>query len=281
MFSQPKVVAVALMVIGAIQPAAWGAPPPNLKSNRIEIAYVKPSSPAHQYIYEVLQQRRVLERFQGALSPLRLPRTLLLKTAGCDGDSNAWYEESEHAVTVCYEYLDEVVANAPKATTEAGVTAQDAIVGPTMEVFFHEVGHAMFDMLKVPILGREEDAADHIASYLMLHMDKDIARQAVTGVAYMYHHEMKSENPGQKQFADVHGLSSQRFYNLLCLAYGSDSKLFADLVEKKVLPESRAEDCAGEYRQVDYAFNKLIQSYVDEAQRKKVQPKKLLRPVQN
>ena len=240
-----------------------------------------PSNPAHQHIYEVLQERRVLERMQGYLSPLRLPQTLFLKTAGCKGESNAWYEDTEHTVTVCYEYIDEVLRNAPDVTTAAGVTPQDAIVGPTIEVFFHEIGHAIFDLLKVPILGREEDAADQVASYGMLRLDKDIVHQTVAGVAYMYGHEMKSDTPGIEQFADAHGVSAQRFYNLLCMAYGKDSKLFADLVEKKYLPESRAEGCADEYKQVDYAFKKLIYPYIDQAQVKKVQPKKLLRPAQN
>jgi DNA invertase Pin-like site-specific DNA recombinase len=40
---------------------------------------------------------------------------------------------------------------------------------------------------------------------------------------------------------------AQRYYNLLCLAYGEDPRQFADLVEKKYLPESRAQGCVDEY----------------------------------
>jgi len=253
---------------------------PILKPNRIEISYVQPPNPAHQQIYELLKERRVLERFQAYLSPLRLPTTLTLKADGCDGESNAWYEESDHTVTVCYEYLDDVLKNAPESTTPAGVTRQDAIIGPAVEVFLHEVGHATFNLLKVPIFGREEDAADQFADYLILHLDDDISRQAVTGVGYMYGHEMQSQTPGQQQFANVHGLSAQRFYNLLCMAYGKDPKLFEDVVQRGYLPESRAEGCEDEYKQVDYAFTKLISPYIDQAVLKKVQPKKLMRPVQ-
>ena len=69
---------------------------------------------------------------------MRLPRTLRLKVEGCDGESNAWYEDD--AITVCYEYIDDILRNAPQETTPAGVTRADAIVGPTLEVFLHE-GH--------------------------------------------------------------------------------------------------------------------------------------------
>jgi hypothetical protein len=94
----------------------------------------------------------------------------------------------------------------------------------------------------------------------------------------MYGHEAQAQSPQFKQFADVHGTSGQRFYNLLCLAYGAEPEVFADLVEKKYLPESRAEGCADEYKQVSYAVQKLILPYVDQAQYKKVRSRKQLRP---
>jgi hypothetical protein len=251
----------------------------SLKPDRVQISYVLPANPEHRPIYDELKERRVLERFREYLGHLRLPGTLLLKTEGCDGESNAWYEEKDHSVTVCYEYLEEVLEYAPKQTTATGVTRTDAIVGPTIEVFMHEVSHALFDMLHIPILGREEDAADQLAAYSMLQLGKEDARRTVVGVAFMYGHEAQEEqSPEMKHFADVHGLPAQRFYNLLCMAYGAEPELFADVVAKGYLPKSRAEGCAGEYRQVAYAVQKLIHPYSDEALRKKTKAKKLLRP---
>jgi hypothetical protein len=250
----------------------------SMKSGQIKIEYVSPPNPAHQAIYELMKERRVLERMQDYLSPFRLPRPLLLKLDGCDGEANAWYQEEDTAVTVCYEYIDEVLRNAPKETTPAGVTRDDAIVGPGVEVFLHEVGHAVFNLLQIPILGREEDAADQVADYMILHMDKTEIRRVVGGIAYMYAHEAQNKSVAMKQFADVHGTSGQRFYNLLCLAYGAEPELFPDLVEKKYLPESRAEGCADEYKQVDYAVRKLILPYVDQARMTPGKRKKLLRP---
>ena len=116
---------------------------------------------------------------------MRLPRALLLKVEGCDGESNAWY--ADDAVTVCYEYLEDILQNAPKETTPAGVTRSDAIVGPTLEVFLHEVGHAVFDYLSVPVLGREEDAADQFAAYVLLQFAESDARRLIYGVAYTPH----------------------------------------------------------------------------------------------
>ena len=40
-----------------------------MKPNRVEIVYVQPPNPAHQQIYELLKERRVLERFRAYSEP--------------------------------------------------------------------------------------------------------------------------------------------------------------------------------------------------------------------
>jgi hypothetical protein len=248
------------------------------KPNRVAIIYVQPTDPAHQPIYELLRQHRVLERFQAYLSPLRLPQTLRLRTAGCDGEDNAWYEEADREVTVCYEYIDAVQRNAPAQTTAAGISPQDAVLGPGIEVFLHEIAHALFHLLDLPILGREEDAADQIAAYMMLQLDRDMARRTVAAVARMYRREASSQTVAQEDLADVHGLSGQRLYNLLCMAYGDDPELFADAVAIGRLPKERAEGCIDEYLQVEHAFNQLIRPHIDQAVKRKLDRARLLAP---
>jgi len=83
--------------------------------------------------------------------------------------------------------------------------------------------------------------------------------------------------PKKNPFADEHGLPAQRFYNVLCIAYGADSKLFADFVEKGLLPKDRAEGCEGEYEQVARAMTKLIRPYIDESRAKRVRAKRWLK----
>ncbi len=56
------------------------------KSKQIRVEYGVPGNPAHRPIYERLKQVRALEQIQKLLSPFRLPRPLLLKVSGCDGE---------------------------------------------------------------------------------------------------------------------------------------------------------------------------------------------------
>jgi hypothetical protein len=46
--------------------------------------------------------------------------------------------------------------------------AQLFILGNTVFTLHHELGHALIDQLDLPVLGREEDAVDHLATIMML-----------------------------------------------------------------------------------------------------------------
>ena len=242
----------------------------DVQSKRIGIEYEPPKNPAHQPLYEMLKEHRVLEKMQEIFSPFQLPIELTFKTAGCDGISNAWY--SRPTVTICYEYLAEIQRDMPKEATSAGVTPADAVLGQFFYAVAHEVGHAMFDLLSVPVFGYQEDAADQFAVYIILHFGKADARRLILGAAHSYNKYVKNPTVTAPltAFSDEHGPPAQRFYNLLCLAYGADPVLFADVVEMNYLPKERARVCRGQYGELNFAFHQLILPHLDRQLAKQV-----------
>jgi Putative metallopeptidase len=270
-----KAAVLALVIICAALLPQTAAMTQTASTQRSEVSviYVPPKNPAHQPIYEQLNEIGFLEKVREFLSPVRLPRTLLVKLEGCDGDANASYEND--TILICYEYIDELWKSVPEETTEDCVTEVDALAAPLLDTILHEVAHAMFDMLRVPVLGREEEAADQVAAYIMLRLGKAEARRLIAGAAYAYKTEAEAAktSSGLKQFAGAHGTPAQRFYNLLCLAYGADPQLFGDIVEKGHLPKERAEGCKEEYQQVSYAFQQLIGPHLDPVLAKEVMDK--------
>lgn len=232
--------------------------------NQIEISYDPVKNDAYEGIYTLLKKHRALETMQQLLSPFKLPRTLRISLSECDGEADAFYGDDK--ITICYEYVADLRANMPEETTQAGVAPIDAVLGPFIDTTLHEFGHAVFDMLQIPVFGREEDAADQFAAYIYLHLGKTEARRLIMGTAYAYLTEAQDEArspPTLKKFSGEHGTPAQRMFNVLCLAYGADKDSFADLVKKGYLPPERAETCGEEFTQVARAFTVLVSSHLD------------------
>jgi hypothetical protein len=153
----------------------------------------------------------------------------------------------------------------PQETTPSGIAPIDTIIGPLFEVSLHEFAHALFDMLELPVFGREEDAADQVAAYILLQFGGREARRLIAGTAYAYHmDEQKADHRrSMEDYASEHGTPAQRFFNVLCMAYGADPKLFGEVLSKGYLPKARAEYCDEEYEQVQHAFDLLVVPHID------------------
>ncbi|MGE7415000.1 DUF4344 domain-containing metallopeptidase [Methylobacterium tarhaniae] len=254
-----KVRACLFLVLAACAaPLGSGAGQAAGEAGRTRVVYEPPRKAAYRGIYREMRDHRVLERVAAIVGLVRLPTRLTYRLKECAGELNAWYAPENRSVTVCYELLDSIVQAAPRARSPAGVTRQEAIRGPVFQILLHESSHALFDLLDVPILGREEDAADQVASLILLHLSPADARMVVAGGGYYFATAAKDEPVDKGAFADVHGLSWQRFYNLACMAYGSDRSRYRTIVSKGYLPKERADGCGEEYEQVAFAFRKLI-----------------------
>ena len=253
------VAAVLWLTTPALTQAQTGTTDDNL-----QIAYlhlVDPVDPKLRLAYDWVAKRQILERMRDALSFIKLPRPLLLRFAQCNNE-NAWYSYQEHNVTFCYELVRHIQNIAPKKT-QKGVHPQDAVAGPVVFSFLHEVGHAVFDIFTLPILGREEDAADQFAAYAILSVDKADAKRLIGGTAWMWAQEAKADKPDRGDLADVHSLSSQRFFNLLCMAYGADADTFGFIVKKGYLPQDRARGCKHEYDRFALSVSQVFSGNID------------------
>jgi hypothetical protein len=240
--------------------------------NRIRVEYTLPKNPEHQQTYDMLKEQKALETLQKIFSPFRLPEELTIRTLSCDGLVNAWYdrENARPTVSICYEYLDHILRSLPKETTPAGITATDAKIGQFFWIVSHEVGHAIFDIFNIPVFGREEDAADQFAVYVMLQFGSDRARRLISGAAWTFKEYVQDyrKNPEVAMklaaFASNHGQPEERFYDLMCMAYGADPVLFAFVTQDGWLPPSRAPSCKYEYRTLLKAWRLEIAPRLDQ-----------------
>jgi hypothetical protein len=275
-FKMRSALASMLFVLPLVGPAAPVQQQDGFRPDRVQIEYVAPEDPAHRPIYDRLRETETLEQLRLLLSPFRLPRTVLLRVRGCDGKVDAYYAKAQ--IDICYEYLAYMVRKLPRKPV-AGLTPQDALVGATIDLVLHEMGHAVFDLLQIPVLGKEEEAANLFAAYVQLQLGREDARALIAGAALLSHRELQDEKGKRvaiEDFAGVHALPIQRHFNLVCLAYGFDRELFADAVTEWRLPRSRARSCRNEYRRFDLAFKRLIMPHIDRKRWQEVQSRRWL-----
>ena len=248
--------------------------PPN---PRITVDYIEPRDPKFQDVYERMKKRQLLEQLALFLSPLKLPTTLRLQTQQCN-TINAFFDQLERALIICYELILDGEESAPKTVTPEGITRQEAIVGNLIDTMLHETGHGMFDIFNVPVLGKEEDAADQFSAFLMLQFSDDVARIGIKGATFFYIVSAARREGRPPPFYDAHGMDQQRIYNYLCLGYGAKPAAFQDYVDKGYLPKERAANCRNEFDRVKKAFELTMLPYIDQEQMKKVKAHQWLRP---
>ena len=208
---------------------------------------------------DLLQRHKVLEKAQVFMSPLRLPRELTIRTAECNA-AFLPFDPAKGVITICYEAVAGIQDLAKGATSDADDLAA-LVTGGIMEEVVHCIAAAVLQVFDVPLWGREEDAADLLAAFLMLKFDEPAAKVAIIGAARLFGY--KTSAVGKVDYVSELSPPAQRFYNFLCVAYGGERIGFQGIVDKGFLPKARANRCGGEYNTIRKAFDLRLMPHVD------------------
>lgn len=181
------------------------------------------------------------------------------------GVINAYYSPSERSIVLCYEYLadgDKYIKSAYKKENVATQSYLDS--GIFFHVLLHELGHALIDVKHIPVIGGEEDAADRIATIIMLEFTKSnpiLGKSMFIGfLSYNWNKRFGflTKLIHSDLYADEHPFNEQRVFNMVCLAYGNNPVLFMDVAQAFKLPPERARRCADEYQNANRAIKTLL-----------------------
>jgi hypothetical protein len=204
-----------------------------------------------------LRREQLFEGVADALNDtLKFPRDLPIVHKRC-GEENAFYDPNIGEVHMCYELLDQV-AQISLDIAEDDEELGQRVVGTWMFVFFHELGHGLVHQYDLPVTGKEEDVVDEFSTLLMI--QSDLAEYAIYAADYW--RLTDSGQYDESQFAGDHSLNPQRFYNIMCLIYGSNPTKYAGAIEAGLLPEQRALGCPAEFKRKSDAWETLLEPWV-------------------
>jgi hypothetical protein len=137
------------------------------------------------------------------------------------------------------------------------------VAGNMLFVLLHEFGHTLISEMGLPVLGREEDAADAFASVAMLSLKSEFSERVLTEAARGW---FLSDRRDQKEnvllaYYDEHSLSRQRAYQIVCHMVGSDAEKFGALADEARMPPERQESCQGDFSNASWSWDTALKPY--------------------
>jgi hypothetical protein len=228
------------------------------KNGRIKVNFVPPKRPIGVAMHDafVNDPQKGIQTLMDVIShEFILPRDLNVYFAET-GEINAWYDPSKHQVVMTYDFMEFIINDAVKnKNTEA--EAIQFSVGAILFTLMHEMGHALIGEMDVPVVGREEDAADEFATMILL--DAGEQGHQILGSAADWFGVMGRAKENLA-FWDEHSLDQQRLYNILLLMYGHSPEKYSSFVSQ-IVPRNRMAKALHEYKVKEHRWEKLLKPY--------------------
>ncbi|MDO9335814.1 MAG: DUF4344 domain-containing metallopeptidase [Caulobacter sp.] len=154
----------------------------------------------------------------------------------------------------------------PQVISSQAISLDQFTRGTLRFVILHELGHGLVDLYDLPVLGREEDAADRFATFWM--SPDDQGEDGTDAVAAMEWWMASAKQSGasreQLPWWDEHGMDEQRAYQIACLLYGRSPDAFGPLAGRLGIPERRRMGCQLEAAQNSASWSHLLKGQVSQ-----------------
>jgi hypothetical protein len=134
------------------------------------------------------------------------------------------------------------------------------VTGNVLFVLGHETGHALIREMDIPVLGKEEDAADALATVVSIKMSNAFADRVVVNAArgWFLSDQRDKKDGVATVYYDEHGMDLQRAYNIVCLLVGGQPEKFKSLADEVKLPEERQRTCKDDYNNASWSWKQAL-----------------------
>ena len=138
------------------------------------------------------------------------------------------------------------------------------VTGNMLFALLHEMGHMHIQEMGLPVLGREEDAADSYAITALLRIATDASHNVLIAAAkgWFLDAARNEKEHTTTPFYDEHSIDKVRAYQIVCLMVGSDPDKFSDLANMVKMPEDRQETCAGDYSNASWSWETVLKPHL-------------------
>jgi hypothetical protein len=138
------------------------------------------------------------------------------------------------------------------------------VAGNILFAALHELGHAVVSDMGLPVLGKEEDAADSFAATRLIIAGSGFSDRVLTEAAkgwFMTNRRDKKEGDPVPPY-DAHGLDLVRAYQIVCFMVGSNVDKFKNLADETKLPKDRQDSCTRDYNKAANSWGLVLKPHL-------------------
>ncbi len=232
-------------------------------NGKIRVVYDTPTDTVGKQAKEILQLGGTDGVAAGFTKRFKLPHNLRIHVV--NGTVGPNYDPSNFTITLSYGFVNFTAgvlkSNFPELRTNGEEFGKQLAA---VDAFFliHEFGHAFVHVFELPVLGKEEDAADAISTTFFTEGVDNGPEYAFIAAKFLNALSARQRSLSAADYFDEHSLDKQRAYSIVCLIAGSSEKAFNDVAALKILSPERQQRCPAEYKQKVDATEQLLKPHI-------------------
>ncbi|HZY49966.1 MAG TPA: DUF4344 domain-containing metallopeptidase [Devosia sp.] len=160
-----------------------------------------------------------------------------------------------------------LAADDSKLTDEQKAEAMDFAMHDAIFTLYHESGHLLVHELGLPVLGKEEDAADSLAVVQIFKntKDEDELFNTMNDVADGWYYSSLNMTDEDIDTYDDHSLDIQRANTMVCMMVGANPDEFGETADAYEMDADQQDACTETYQQAVDSWDKELLPHLAKA----------------
>jgi hypothetical protein len=160
-----------------------------------------------------------------------------------------------------------LAADDSKLTDDQKAQVMDFAMHDAIFTLYHESGHLLVHELGLPVLGKEEDAADSLAVVQIFKntQDQDELFNTMNDVADGWYYSSLNMTDEDIDTYDDHSLDIQRANTMVCMMVGANPDEFGETADAYEMDADQQDACAETYQQAVDSWDKELAPHLAKA----------------
>jgi hypothetical protein len=222
----------------------------------------------HEQYARYIEEKGTFKKIINALNTtLNIPYDIYVVMTNRTG--GAVYFRTKKIIMLDYGDVSLMAKEYDKANPSADKVARQYFLNNiNLGGFYHELGHALIDAYQIPVVGKEEDAADSLSAVMILYYFNK-GEQILLDNTFFWKAFRNLDSNDDSRYWDVHSLNDQRYYRLLCYAYAKSPEYVTEKLKEEddedhtlnQFISSKKTYCLKEYKKLNKAWFNLLKPH--------------------